>query len=213
MQAGALLDETGGTAAETPGDIKRDGTCKRISGDRCYIRISLKAKLGSFRLQHPKHDQRRYEMKRRLFKLATAVSLVLFVPTVALWMYSYVGKGGNWAWLSPPTRYHFVATEGVIDFGFQPVSAANPVFHYWHTTVVISVIDGTMDGRFFIHIYFPLWLPALIFSAFPLIRAVRWYRRPTPAGVCPTCGYDLRATPDRCPECETLVSNGGAAAA
>ena len=46
----------------------------------------------------------------------------------------------------------------------------------------------------------PLWLPAALFAAAPALSLYRRLRR-HPPGHCPRRGYDLRATPDHCPEC------------
>lgn len=59
----------------------------------------------------------------------------------------------------------------------------------------------------YLAIVFPYWLPALLLaipSALCIRSIIRSRTAPRP-GYCVHCGYDLRATPDRCPECGTVA--------
>jgi hypothetical protein len=48
----------------------------------------------------------------------------------------------------------------------------------------------------------PLWFATLLTAALPTLALRRHLRRRRHGpGYCRRCGYDLRATPDRCPEC------------
>jgi hypothetical protein len=70
-------------------------------------------------------------------------------------------------------------------------------------------VDFPSHGKPFTHIrtvWVPSWLLLLICAPTPLVWWIRRARtrRRRAEGCCQKCGYDLRATPDRCPECGTV---------
>ncbi len=59
-------------------------------------------------------------------------------------------------------------------------------------------------GRY-VELIVPLWFVLAVASTLPIVwmryRRGRSRRARLAKGLCPACGYDLRATPERCPEC------------
>ena len=170
-------------------------------------------------------------MKRYLLNLLTLVSLLLFVAIVSVWVVSYSVEVGLTYAHVPAGRgpvdvvvVECAAGRGNGWVGFDSYSAApDPTVAVasgagWGFRRPSRDPAGRAEERFlgfayhdlkpgdWIHytgVAFPLWLPALVFISFPSVISYRRIRgdRRRRLGLCPSCGYDLRATPGRCPEC------------
>ncbi|MFI5382311.1 MAG: hypothetical protein ACHRHE_23695 [Tepidisphaerales bacterium] len=118
-------------------------------------------------------------MKRRIFTILSALSL--------LWCVAVAAAAIHWYW-----------TDN--DFGWRTD------VHQYERGQVVSTFHFYMDiVRFVIPFWLVLpvvFLPATLLPLEWHIRSRRWriedLRR---QGHCTSCGYDLRATPERCPEC------------
>jgi hypothetical protein len=175
-----------------------------------------------------------YGMKRHAFSVAALMSLLLCVATAVLWVRSYrtddrYGFHHGWTVRSYIGGVHVVRGYYFASWGYEsfPVGFFPPV--YWCTEYPLDEIgwerwgfavakgrqlslgigdDPATDVQYIAMtaVVVPYWFIVTVFLVAPAIwifaRARR--RRALRQGRCPTCGYDLRATPDRCPECGTI---------
>jgi hypothetical protein len=166
-------------------------------------------------------------MKRRLFTILSALSLLLFVAVVVLWVRSY-DPGDFVRYYDPPSAYSFESSRGLfrITWGDLVAHYDSPTAGWdislWspedvHYTFVADLGSGTLMGFGYEKRRFdtaevqsvltaPYWALAVASGIIPLVGTWRWLFnrrqvRRRAAGQCPSCGYDLRATPERCPEC------------
>jgi hypothetical protein len=76
-------------------------------------------------------------------------------------------------------------------------------FRYTHDT--LATLSGSMHQESWQYVV-PAWFVVALFALWPgwvVTRFVRSQFRHRDANLCSNCGYDLRATPTRCPECGT----------
>jgi len=66
-------------------------------------------------------------------------------------------------------------------------------------------------GVLIVHCWLPFVLTAVCPTLWPILRRAR-KRKLARSGFCVRCGYDLRATPEKCPECGTVPAKPKGAA-
>lgn len=180
---------------------------------------------------------------RHVFAVLAALSAILCLVTVAIWVRSYWVRdivtfsqpGGN-SHLAQSIlgRVHVVTgldggSEGGRSYAADrlspqaiwsggvsgyPVEVHRHLGFVWQTysRFQFDLMTGGQAALFTTHhrlIVIPYAYPAALFALLPIVWLSGKRRRARRRiGLCSKCGYDLRASPERCPECGTAVCAG-----
>jgi hypothetical protein len=150
-------------------------------------------------------------VKRRLLNLLTILPLALSTAAVVPWTGSYFYYTAAGFWPNPAKQrvYGVVSHHGSLYFINVPEAGDARRWAWSHR------YDPTRDSRLAgpagfmfsrergsVIVAAPYWLLVPLLAT-PAAAALLRRRRRHASGLCNACGYDLRATPGRCPECGT----------
>ena len=179
-------------------------------------------------------------IRTRLFRWYRAASITLLIAVLlaapvtwhyyALAMWTAKSRRSDW---NARVVYGYLV---FIHFRFDPPEDPFDLKSGWSVQishvndVSLALFDAQVHGYHFARftyysfhsggftnyiIMVPLWIPALLLSIAPSLHVYRWAvrRRRRLQGRCLTCGYDLRASENACPECGTPIIQPSSVAA
>jgi hypothetical protein len=167
-------------------------------------------------------------------QIAISLLITVAIASATAGVASYL-RTGTLSWERNDSESYFLTChQGRLELSRQ-CDPHDPGAKYWvseygHAGFGISDANGSSDGMIifdphkFDHSFMgfgwardrmiqmvgiPLWFPAIVSAGITasLLHRHNRLRNRQRTGLCPICGYDLRATPDRCPECGTVPAD------
>ncbi|MCX5659123.1 MAG: hypothetical protein NTW19_05290 [Planctomycetota bacterium] len=174
---------------------------------------------------------RRRKLGRRLLNAASTLSLVLALLVALLWargswwrtdrydvitrtdakgqycghaVFSHVAGRMDLIWADHRNTKTGKRSSFCDDLYFGPIGWTTEDPYPTHWRVLIGWKNGLLDNGHYgweAGIQISDWLLLLLLSIAPIARFIAHRRDLARIGLCESCGYDLRASIDRCPEC------------